>query len=160
VILAPRHLEKADFFAEQLSRSGLSFSRWSDGNHSGARGGCDVLLLDVMGKLEEAYSVAHLAFVGGTLVDIGGHNPLEPAMYGVPVVVGPYTSVIRDVVVSMKAVCGIIELSSPEDISQVLQALIGRDVSLREIGKSGQQIWNRHRGAVKRALSVLAHEPC
>lgn len=156
-IVVPRHLERVDYFEERLRAFSLPFSRWSD-RERGATGGPEIVLLDAMGLLEEAYSIADLAFVGGTLVDIGGHNPVEPAMYGVPVVVGPYTSVIRDVVVSMREVCGIIEIASAEGIPALLRALLERAGALREVGVRGQQVWSRHRGAVQRALSVIVHE--
>jgi 3-deoxy-D-manno-octulosonic-acid transferase len=159
LIVAPRHLERVDYFAEKLEQAGLPFARFSQMGGAG-RAGEETVLLDTMGNLEEAYAIADLAFVGGTLVDIGGHNPLEPAMYGVPVVVGPYTSVIRDVVVAMNAVCGIIQVRGAEEVGRIVQALAKGDNSLAEVGRRGQGVWAHHRGAVKRALSVILDESC
>lgn len=153
VVLAPRHMEKVEYFSERLEGAGLSWRLWSDTN----RGASDVVLLDTMGRLEHAYAIAELAFVGGTLVDIGGHNPLEPAMYGVPVVVGPYSSVIRDVVQELRADNAIIEVSGTAELDTVLDRVMARDPELKDVGARGRSVWLRHRGASKRVLSVITH---
>ncbi len=154
VILAPRHMEKVDYFVSKVRSTNLSWARWSDleGGHSP-----DILVLDVMGKLEEAYATAHLAFIGGTLVDIGGHNPLEPAMYGIPVVVGPYTSVIQDVLSDMRESQAVIEVGVGQNVLPILERLVADDVALRETGERGRQVWLQHRGAAQRVVSVIEH---
>jgi 3-deoxy-D-manno-octulosonic-acid transferase len=156
VILAPRHMEKVEYFAQKIAELGIPFSRWSQGG-GGARYE-DVILLDSMGKLEEAYAIADLAFVGGTLVDIGGHNPLEPAMYAIPVAVGQYTSVIRDIVQSMRGAGGIVEISSARDVVSLVKRVMADDPELKLIGKRGESVWQSHRGAAKRVMSVVAHD--
>jgi 3-deoxy-D-manno-octulosonic-acid transferase len=152
VIVAPRHMEKVEYFAEKLEKLGARYTRWSQGR---AGADADVILLDVMGNLEFAYAIADLAFVGATLVDIGGHNPLEPAMYGVPVVVGPYTSVIRDVVGEMREARGILEVAGEQELPGIVERVCGRDDVLRTIGKRGQDVWRRHRGSAKRVISIM-----
>jgi 3-deoxy-D-manno-octulosonic-acid transferase len=114
-----------------------------------------VLVLDTMGLLEEAYAAGDLAFIGATLVDIGGHNPLEPAMYGVPVCVGPYTSVIRTIVDEMEAAGGVIRVSSAADISTLVDRLVRRDDTLKLAGEAGKRVWARHRGAAKRVFDRI-----
>ncbi len=154
VILAPRHMEKVRYFTDVLRKSGLSWARWSERQQGTSY---DVLLLDVMGKLEEAYAVASLAFIGGTLVDIGGHNPLEAAMYGVPVVVGPYTSVISDVLDDMGSAKALIELNVGEDVQPLLRRVVSGDPGLREAGERGYRVWSHHSGAAQRVASVIEH---
>jgi 3-deoxy-D-manno-octulosonic-acid transferase len=157
VIVAPRHMEKVSFFSEALLKYGFSVSRLSEkGQADGSAGG--VLLVDTMGRLEEVYSIADLAFVGATLVDIGGHNPLEPAMYGIPVVVGPYVSVIKDIVGEMRDSCGILEISDRGSVLDTLKRVVSADGALKEVGARGQSVWQRHRGSAKRVVSVLSHE--
>jgi len=153
VIVAPRHMEKLEYFTSQLTRSGLSWRSWSDRQHPSS----DLVLLDTMGRLERAYSIASLAFIGGTLVDIGGHNPLEPAMYGVPTVVGPYVSVIREVVQEMRSAQGILEVSLDTDLTPLLMQVTAGDPLLRDVGTSGRGVWLKHRGSAERVLSVIAH---
>lgn len=153
VILAPRHMEKVEYFARRLSESGVSWRLWSASSSDPS----DVVVLDTMGRLEEAYACASLAFIGGTLVDVGGHNPLEPAMYGVPVVIGPYTAVIREVVQEMRQRNGIIDATSANDLKVILGRLVAADAALRDVGERGQEVWLQHRGAAKRILSVIHH---
>jgi len=156
LILAPRHMEKVEYFAQKIAELGIPFSRWSQ-RQEGVRYE-DVILLDSMGKLEEAYAIADLAFVGGTLVNIGGHNPLEPAMYGIPVAVGQYTSVIRDIVQAMRGAGGVIEIGSACDVGSLVQRVMSDDPELKRVGKRGESVWQSHRGAAKRVMSVVAHD--
>ncbi|OGC90474.1 MAG: hypothetical protein A2142_06330 [candidate division Zixibacteria bacterium RBG_16_48_11] len=89
LVLAPRHLDRIGEIELLLQQKNLNYVKKSRlkeyKNHK-----LGVLLLDTMGELAEIYSVADVAFVGGSLVPLGGHNPLEPAVYGVPVLFGPY----------------------------------------------------------------------
>lgn len=87
LVLAPRHLERAADAADLLAHAGVKLSRWSGAPEAGR----DALLLDEMGVLPSFYALARAAFVGGTLVKVGGHNLLEPALAGVPVLFGPHT---------------------------------------------------------------------
>jgi len=96
LILAPRHLKRLREIEELLIQRRFSYvrkSKWlkkSDQNKVP-----QVLILDSMGELAEVYGLADLAFVGGSLVPLGGHNPLEPAIYGVPVLFGPHIEHFR-----------------------------------------------------------------
>lgn len=154
VVVAPRHAERFEFFWREIERLGRPAVRWSD-EQSRLTKGYEILLLDTMGMLEEAYAASDLAFVGATLVDIGGHNPLEPAMYRVPVVVGPHTSVIREPVSRMRARRGIIEISSEADAYGVLYRLGAHPAELRDIGEAAYGVYTEYRGAAARVLSVI-----
>jgi 3-deoxy-D-manno-octulosonic-acid transferase len=154
VIVAPRHAEKFEFFARAFDKLPVRQERWSSrsGNEVGH---AELLVLDTMGVLEKAYAASDLAFVGATLVDIGGHNPFEPAMYGVPVVVGPYTSVIREPVDLMQKAGGVCRVASADDLFGLLSELASNPERLRRIGAAGQATWRSHQGAVQRVLSVI-----
>jgi 3-deoxy-D-manno-octulosonic-acid transferase len=156
VIVAPRHAEKFEFFWAALPRLGRKAVRWSSGEVSREQGH-EVLLLDTMGLLEEAYAASDLAFVGATLVDIGGHNPLEPAMYRVPVVVGPHTSVVRSTVSRMREQGGIIEVTDANTVFEVLQRLGAGDLSLQQGARAGYRVFSSYAGASKRVLEVIHH---
>jgi len=97
LVLAPRHPERFEEVAQMLRTSAVPMWRRSQlrGDESIASG---VLLLDTVGELASIYSIADLAFVGGSLVPRGGHNILEPASYGKTIVVGPHTDNFRDIV--------------------------------------------------------------
>ena len=93
VIIAPRKPERFEIVAAMLTAAKIRFVRrsdWSDGP-------ADVLLLDTFGELSKIYRFATAAFVGGSLVPTGGHNPIEPAAVGVPVCFGPYMSNFREI---------------------------------------------------------------
>jgi 3-deoxy-D-manno-octulosonic-acid transferase len=90
ILLVPRHPERFEEVAAILSRKNIPYFRWS--RLDKRRGGERVLLVDAMGQLPICYSLSRLAIVAGSYVErIGGHNVLEPSLYGAPVVFGPYT---------------------------------------------------------------------
>jgi len=154
VIIAPRHAERFDFFWREISGLNRRAVRWSSGELAGSQEH-EVVLLDTMGMLEHAYAAADLAFVGATLVDIGGHNPFEPAMYRVPVVVGPYTSIIRQPVSLMRERGGILEVSSERDIFELVSRTVAGDAQLRAAGDAGFCVYEAHAGASARVLEII-----
>lgn len=91
LVLAPRHLERGADAVDLLRHAGLKVARWMDVPSSP----CDALVLDMMGILPAFYGLARASFVGGTLVRVGGHNLLEPALAGSPVIFGPHTAHIE-----------------------------------------------------------------
>lgn len=93
--IAPRHPERFDEVAEIIKRMELPVVRWSE-VAAGASPSTGILLVDQMGILPELYEYASIAFVGGSLKPFGGHNPMEPANAGVPVVFGPHMETQRD----------------------------------------------------------------
>src|SRR5262249_16053639 len=96
MIFAPRHSERFNEVAGLLERLGIRFWRRSLWGGNSIRGG--VLLIDAIGELASLYALADVAFVGGSLVPRGGHNIIEPALHGVPIVVGNHTENFRDIV--------------------------------------------------------------
>src|SRR5690606_7097343 len=95
LVLAPRHTNQFGEFAAWLERKGVRFVKRSHGAACGAD--TEVLLVDTLGELLDFYAAADVAFVGGSLVPIGGHNLLEPAALGVPVLTGPHNFNGQDV---------------------------------------------------------------
>lgn len=151
VLLAPRHKEQFDYFAKALS--GSDFVQWSELSQK-REVQRDLVLVDAFGVLEKLYSISDLAFVGATLVDIGGHNPLEPAAYGVPVVVGPYTANISDIALELEENGALFRVASELEIESVLAKL--RDLeNMKKSGIAAQHVAARHRGATERVLDVL-----
>lgn len=154
LVVVPRHQEKFSLFASRLKRRSINFVRWSE-LESGEPARGRVILVDAMGELEGCYAAADLAFVGATLVDVGGHNPLEPAMYGVPVVVGPHIAVIRGIVEELRSSRGVIEVSNAQDISGVVRQMFSGSGELAETGARGKAVWQRHLGSAQRVLRLL-----
>lgn len=93
--IAPRHPERFDDVADIIMKMELPVARWSE-VAAGSSPETDILLIDQMGILPELYGYARVAFVGGSLEPFGGHNPMEPAIHGVPVMFGPHMDTQRD----------------------------------------------------------------
>src|SRR5262249_31130151 len=96
MVLAPRHPERFDGVVQQLSGAAVSFVRRSSWRGDPITG--KVFLLDTIGELASIYQFATITFVGGSMVPRGGHNILEPAQFGRPILVGPHTENFRDIV--------------------------------------------------------------
>jgi 3-deoxy-D-manno-octulosonic-acid transferase len=114
-----------------------------------------IIVLDTIGDLAAIYGIADVAFVGGSLVARGGHNPLEPAQFGVPVVMGPSYENFRDIVGKMQAVNGIAIVEDEFGCHEVLLNLLGRTPADRIIGSNGQQVFLSEAGATERVVAEL-----
>jgi len=152
-ILAPRRPERFDTVAGVLAASGLKFWRRSQltGNESLSGG---VLLLDSIGELAALYSLASVAFVGGSLVPHGGHNILEPAQFGVATLVGPHTENFRDIIRIFER-AGAVKVVSLETFSGELLRLLDNEDTRQQLGRRAAEVVKQHRGATKRTLDEL-----
>lgn len=167
LVLAPRHPERWDEVARSLERSGLTVQRRSDwgsleeeGEEGekgvGGESPVQVLLLDSLGELAGLYALADAAFIGGTLVPTGGHNPLEPARYGVPVVVGPSMENFRDMAAEFDREQAWARVADQRELASVWSRWLEDPDSAREIGRRGARVVERNRGALQRTLTMLA----
>ncbi|MGA9529191.1 MAG: 3-deoxy-D-manno-octulosonic acid transferase [Terriglobales bacterium] len=153
MILAPRHPERFAEGAALVERLGIRMSRrslWSGEPLAGS-----VLLLDSIGELAALYSLATVAFVGGSLVPRGGHNILEPALYGIPIVTGNHYENFRDIVnffLSRNAV-RVVGLS---ELPLVLMELIANESERSALGRNALAALESQRGATARTISALA----
>jgi len=152
MVLAPRHPERFDEVA--MLAEGLGFRMWRRSLWSGEALAGGVLLLDSIGELASVYSLATVAFVGGSLVPRGGHNILEPALHGVPVVTGNHYENFRDIVnffLSREAVrvVGLAEL--PLVFIELIENAGKRD----EMGRNALAALDSQRGATERTVEAL-----
>jgi 3-deoxy-D-manno-octulosonic-acid transferase len=122
---------------------------------TGATSRLEVVLLDTIGDLAAVYGVADVAFVGGSLVQRGGHNPLEPAQFGVPVVMGPSYENFRDVVGKMLAEDGIRIVQDKDELETALVALLTDHDAAQAMGERGRQVFEAQSGATGRAVAAL-----
>ena len=142
-IVAPRHLHTANAAKAEFEKRGLSVI-----SRSSARspGDADVYLLDTMGELLSFYAVSDIAFVGGTLADYGGHNPLEPAFFGKPIIFGPYRSANKEAFdVLVEADAGI-TVTDADDLSRTILELLSNDARREAIGRSASEVVDRMKG--------------
>ena len=151
LILVPRHVERAGRIASLVRRRGYSVSLRTDGFDESA----DVLVGDTMGELPVFYAASDLAFVGGSLVDIGGHNLLEPAVLGVPALTGPHTRNFADLAASLEAIGAVRVVHDAQDLAGTVIDLL-RDPNRRHrMGEEGREFVMSNRGARERTMAVI-----
>lgn len=156
LVLAPRHPPRFEEAAEQLQGGGWRFRRRSR-EHGGSAlpAECQVLLVDTLGELVDFYAAADVAFVGGSLVPVGGHNLLEPAALGLPLIAGPHQSASPEVARAL-AQAGALDIV--DDVGQLtarLQALIEAPALRAEHGARARAALESHRGALQRLLGLI-----
>jgi len=140
LLLAPRHPERFARAAEVIRAAGMTpirFAALAAGETAPASGPV-VVLLDEIGTLASAYHLGRLAFVGGSLAPVGGHNVLEPARAGVPVLVGPHTANAADTVDALLDAGGGLRVESAEDFGDVVVSLLGDEARLARMGERGR----------------------
>jgi 3-deoxy-D-manno-octulosonic-acid transferase len=154
MLLAPRHPERFQQVADQLRESKLAFSKRS--TWSGELLAGSVFLVDSIGELASLYNLADIAFVGGSLVPRGGHSILEPAQYGVPVLVGPHTENFRDIVDLFRSQDAVRVVHSA-DLSQTLIELLAKenDNQRRALGRRASETLLSQRGATQFTMQQL-----
>ena len=153
MILAPRHPERFAEVATQVEQLGFRIWRRSLWNGEALAGG--VFLVDSIGELAALYSLATVAFVGGSLVPRGGHNILEPALYGVPIVTGNHYENFRDIVnffLSRNAV----RVVGLAELPLVLIELIDNHEERAKLGRNALAALESQRGATARTVRALA----
>jgi 3-deoxy-D-manno-octulosonic-acid transferase len=153
MILAPRHPERFVAVAQILEGLGIRFWRRSLWNGEPITGG--VLLVDTIGELASLYGLADIAFVGGSLVPRGGHNIIEPAQHGVPIVVGNHTENFRGIIGLFRS-RDALRIVGPAELPLVFMELIANDGERRALGRRGAETLQSQSGATDRTLEALA----
>jgi len=153
LVLAPRHPQRFEGVAALLERRGVIFDRRS---RAGAvRAESQVLLLDTMGELTAFYAASDAAFVGGSLVPVGGHNLLEPASLGVPVITGTHTQNGPEIARLLIEAGGALEVADGTALAAAAARLLA-DPELRErMGTSARRFVESHRGSLARLLALI-----
>jgi 3-deoxy-D-manno-octulosonic-acid transferase len=153
LLLVPRHKDRFAAVAELLARRGVRFARRSAG--SAPDDGCQVLLVDTLGELAELYASADVAFVGGSLVPAGGHNLLEPAALGLPVLTGPHYFSTREIAQQLLEQGAALQVADARELAAVLRRLLHDPKERQHIGALARQIVESNRGSVARLLALI-----
>ena len=157
LVLAPRHIERAAQVEQMVRAKGLTVSRRSTGRGESSSGsGPRVVVLDTRGELALLYREAAVAFVGGTLVPIGGHNLLEPAVWGKPVLFGPHTDHCAEVAALLLTARGGHVVEGVQGLAQSLRDLLGNSDALKQMGQAAQQVVADNQGALQRSAEIIA----
>jgi 3-deoxy-D-manno-octulosonic-acid transferase len=158
LILAPRHLERLEEVEKILKKESLSWQRKT--SFLMRSGGSDqeqsrIILLDTMGELIGLYSLGTLVFVGGSLVPVGGHNPLEPLLFRKCVLFGPYMFNFLEISNRLIEMGGAIQVSGKEDLFSQTKRLLFDRKTRKEIGEKGYQFLQKHQGATDRMFEEI-----
>ncbi len=153
LIIVPRHPERFDTVSELLSAYNVSFIRTSQ--DTAVTNDTDVILLDEMGRLNEAYAIADVAFVGGSLADKGGHNALEPAAFSIPVIMGPNTYNNPVICEHLIASGGLHIKHGVEDITEQLSRWHYNPSARCQAGEAANAVLTQNSGALAKTLHVL-----
>ncbi len=152
MILAPRRPERFGEVAELLDALRIRFWRRSLWSGDPVVGG--VLLIDTIGELAALYALADIAFVGGSLVPRGGHNIIEPALHGVPIVVGNHTENFRDIVTLFQS-RDAVRVVGPAELPLVLMELISNPSERQALGRRAAETLHAQTGATQRTVQAL-----
>jgi 3-deoxy-D-manno-octulosonic-acid transferase len=153
LLLVPRHPERFQAVADLIGRRGLRFERRSSGNP--VRTDSQVLLVDTVGELTTLYAAADVAFVGGSLVPVGGHNLLEPAAVGLPVLTGPYQENAKEIARQLLDQGAALQVDDAQQLAQVLKQLFADAERRERVGACGRQVIEANRGSVARLMEWL-----
>ena len=161
LLLAPRHPERFNEVASLLQKSGLAWTRRTnpaDANDANAT----IVLLDTIGELPATYELADIVFVGGSIVDKGGHNVLEPAAAGATVVTGAHTHNFHAIVELMNEAGALVQLpvlegaGASDEIAYVFEKLLASPAERKELGRRAKQLITANQGAADRTMQLIA----
>jgi 3-deoxy-D-manno-octulosonic-acid transferase len=152
LILAPRHPERFGEVAELLGKLGIQFWRRSLWSGDPILGG--VLLVDTIGELAALYALGDIAFVGGSLVPRGGHNIIEPALHGIPIVVGNHTENFRDIV-SLFQGRDAVRVVGPAELPLAFMELISNPAERIALGRRAAETLRAQMGATERTVQAV-----
>jgi 3-deoxy-D-manno-octulosonic-acid transferase len=155
LLIAPRHPER--FKPVAVSCRAFGFRTATRSEEGGADPSCQCFVADSMGELIEFYAAADVAFVGGSLVPVGGHNLLEPAALARPVIVGPQTFNFAEVTEDLIAAGAVQRIADGDALGPAVVRLLSRDVERRSMGEAAHAVMDRERGAVERTMAIVEH---
>jgi 3-deoxy-D-manno-octulosonic-acid transferase len=159
MVLAPRHPERFAAVAALLEKSGADWVKRSDlrsaseASLKSLRPG-QIILLDTIGELASVYSLASVAFVGGSLIPAGGHNPLEPAQFGVPIVMGPHFANFRAItedLLAHDAIC----ITEKDIFAKGLVDLLCNRTAATAMGERARKVFEQQAGATGRCVEAI-----
>lgn len=147
LVLVPRHLRRVPEIIALLGNE--PYELYTSFQH-----GAPIVVIDAMGVLAEMYACCDIAVVGGSFFDFGGHNPLEPAFYGRPVIMGPYHSSCKDSVNKLKTDDGIV-IATEKTLQGAVERLLGDAGLRRKLGDNAQGVLKKHASSLNDTLKTL-----
>ncbi|WOT05295.1 lipid IV(A) 3-deoxy-D-manno-octulosonic acid transferase [Shewanella youngdeokensis] len=153
MILVPRHPEQFDAAAAAVEQANLLVARRS--HNQAVTADTQVIVGDTMGELLTLYAAADQAFVGGTLIESGGHNPLEPAAVGLPVMVGPHHWNFNEIAELLVAQGALKVVESSAQLAQVLEDLFTDKLAYQSASDASKLVIAQNRGALEKQFALV-----
>ncbi|WP_213716148.1 lipid IV(A) 3-deoxy-D-manno-octulosonic acid transferase [Cedecea lapagei] len=153
LILVPRHPERFPDAINLVRNAGLSYITRSSGEVPSSS--TQIVIGDTMGELMLLYGIADLAFVGGSLVERGGHNPLEPAAHAIPVLMGPHTFNFKDICARLSQADGLITVTDEQSLVKEIASLLTDEDYRNFYGRHAVEVLYQNQGALQRLLQLL-----
>jgi 3-deoxy-D-manno-octulosonic-acid transferase len=150
LIIAPRHIARVNEICSLIKKNNLSFELFSKLTDSKK----DVIIIDVFGKLQTIYSISDIVFIGGSIVNKGGQNPIEAAAYSKPIIFGKYMYNFESESASLKN-NGAFEINNQKEFVDTATKLLN-DINLRqETGKKALEVVKSQKGAIEKNIKIV-----
>ncbi|MDJ0711142.1 MAG: lipid IV(A) 3-deoxy-D-manno-octulosonic acid transferase [Woeseiaceae bacterium] len=153
LVLVPRHPERFASVRELVEKNGLPVVSRTE--NRAVDSDTVVFLCDTMGEVPLFYAASDIAFVAGSLVPIGGHNLLEPAAVGVPIITGPHNFNAQDIADLFVDLGACLKVDTPEELGETISHLLANSDEARRLGNTGRDVLEKNRGALERLLVLL-----
>ncbi len=153
LIIAPRHPERFDAVYELSRQSGFRTERKSNAETVAEE--TQVFILDSLGELSRFYALSDLAFVGGSLVPVGGHNMVEPASLGLPIITGPHKHNFIEISDRLQACGALSVIQNDTSLANIINQLLGDESSRKISGNAGREMVASSRGSIGRLTRLL-----
>jgi len=155
LVIAPRQRERFAEGERLAAEDGFTVARRSE-LPIDSEPRTDVVVLDTFGELAQVYQIATLVFVGGSLADYGGHNILEPAIFGKPIVVGPHMHNFREITETFLASQAVVQVQTERELEEALRNLVTDPVRRASLGAAARALVEANRGAKDKTMTVVS----
>lgn len=156
LIIAPRHPERFDEVASLCQQTGFNVVRYSREEKCAAN--TNIFVADVMGKLLSFYAASDLAFVGGSLVPVGGHNLLEPAALGIPVISGQYLGNFTEISQLLNSANALFTVKDENEFAEKALLLLQNKELCQQYGNAAKNVVEQNKGVLQNILSIIEQE--
>ncbi|MFH2137905.1 MAG: 3-deoxy-D-manno-octulosonic acid transferase [Candidatus Omnitrophota bacterium] len=159
LLIAPRHPHRAKAVEQVIKDCGLTaFCLSQIKQQETAPGNQEVLILDTMGMLNNIYALADIVFIGGSLVPHGGHNPIEPAVCGKPVVFGKHMFNFAEIAGIFLSNQAAVSVKDEQELYDTLHSLLKDADKRRDLARRAQKVISDNRGSVKRVMDIITEQ--
>jgi len=155
LLVAPRHPERFSGVENIIRNAGFKVWKRSESGNGLGPGAGTVILLDTIGELARVYALASVSFVGGSLAKIGGHNIIEPASMGIPVLFGPHMHHFEDIKETFLAEGAAVRVNDETELASVISDMLEKPSRARALGEAAKRVVEANRGATDRYLDAL-----